>query len=120
MLDSAGYRVIEAANAEEAQRALSILTVDILLTDINLPGQSGIDLARQAQTLFPGIRVVFASGDTRPVEGISSVSKLLKPYSNEDSCVPLQIRSAATTRDSRRADSSGAVTGAGGVVVEAA
>jgi PAS domain S-box-containing protein len=65
-LADAGYRVLEAAGAEAA---LAILedrsrTVDIVLTDVVMPGMSGRDLARRGRAIRPTLPVVFTSGYT--------------------------------------------------------
>lgn len=66
ILRSEGFRVIEA---ESANAALVLLEeqgdgVDLLLTDIVMPGLSGPELAEKVHALMPGLRVVFMSGYT--------------------------------------------------------
>jgi len=56
-----GLRVITAKSAVEAMRILAQEQVDILFTDIFMPDGDGIELAKQAQQLRPGIRVMFAT-----------------------------------------------------------
>jgi len=62
MLELMGYRTRGAGNAEDALKALSAETFDILLTDVSLPGRSGIELARIARQQYPKMRIVFSSG----------------------------------------------------------
>ncbi len=80
-----GYDVQQAANAEEAMPMLSTKRPDVLLTDILLPGQSGVELARVALELHPGIRIVFASGSEAPApEEIGfECTSIRKPFSAE-------------------------------------
>ncbi|MEM5439951.1 PAS domain S-box protein [Paraburkholderia diazotrophica] len=66
LLTSMGYDVRQAADAEEGLRALMTGKTDVLLTDIALPGRSGVELARAAIERNPGIRIVFASGRDAP------------------------------------------------------
>jgi len=59
-----GYTVLTANNAAEA---LAVLTrengqVDLLLTDVIMPGLDGRELGRRASTLYPHIRVLYMSG----------------------------------------------------------
>jgi CheY-like chemotaxis protein len=62
-LERVGHRVQDAA---DASAALAILArdpaIDLLVTDAVLPGQSGPDLARQAEATHPSLRVLFISG----------------------------------------------------------
>lgn len=84
MLQDLGHIVVEAGSAEEAITALQTVPVDVLVTDVNLPGMSGPELARHALGLRPELGIVFATGD-RYVQGMdqlasSAVTILLKPY----------------------------------------
>jgi CheY-like chemotaxis protein len=65
MLEDAGYRVLEAENAEDASAyADTEERVDVLLTDVVMPGLSGPELAEQMTERWPGLRVLFVSGYT--------------------------------------------------------
>jgi len=58
------------------------MTVDVLLTDIGLPGMSGTDLARQVRERWPSVRIAFASGDdiAKSASGIDNALHLPKPF----------------------------------------
>jgi two-component system, cell cycle sensor histidine kinase and response regulator CckA len=65
VLRQGGYEVVEAANGTDA---LSIVrrmrgTVDVLVTDINMPRMTGIELVRAVKADFPAIPVVYISGE---------------------------------------------------------
>jgi DNA-binding response OmpR family regulator len=61
-LSEQGFAVQTAANAADALDHLAADEVDVLLTDINLPGgMDGVTLARRARELRPNIPVVYAS-----------------------------------------------------------
>jgi hypothetical protein len=65
MLDDAGYRVLQAENAEEAiSYAGTEERIDVLLTDIVMPGLSGPELAEHLTERWPDLRVLFVSGYT--------------------------------------------------------
>ncbi len=52
ILSKAGYSVEKAANAELAlQKFNSGVKVDLLITDLNMPGRNGIDLIREVRKL---------------------------------------------------------------------
>ena len=57
-----GYKPILASNAAEALSLAENKRVDLLLTDIMMPGTNGIDLAKQFVTLNPGSKILFMSG----------------------------------------------------------
>jgi signal transduction histidine kinase/DNA-binding response OmpR family regulator len=57
-----GHKVQSVTKAEEALALPHASEFDVLLTDINLPGMSGIELARTMLAQLPHIRIVFASG----------------------------------------------------------
>ena len=80
MLQELGHRVQEAASTEEALALLRQAPVDVVITDIQLSGRSGFELADEAMTLQPGIGVIYASGrDGLPRERKGSIL-LRKPY----------------------------------------
>ncbi|HEY5899486.1 MAG TPA: ATP-binding protein, partial [Burkholderiales bacterium] len=59
-----GYRVLQAADADGALRLLETESggVDLLFTDLVLPGMTGVELARQARLRWPRLRVLYTSG----------------------------------------------------------
>ena len=66
VLSRSGYKVFAASNGDEALRLLEEHRgeIDLLLTDVVMPGMSGPDLARAASRLEPSLRVLFTSGYT--------------------------------------------------------
>jgi DNA-binding response OmpR family regulator len=62
-LEGAGWGVLSAADAEAA---LAVLApggaVDLLVTDLGLPGAGGRELAARVRAARPGVRVLFVSG----------------------------------------------------------
>jgi|SRR5436190_5649672 CheY-like chemotaxis protein len=61
-LSECGFAVEKVSNAADALRHMASAPVDILLTDINLPGSmDGAALARCARELQPDLPVVYAS-----------------------------------------------------------
>jgi CheY-like chemotaxis protein len=58
-----GFSVRSVTNGTDALRHLASAPVDVLFTDINLPGgMDGKTLARRARVLLPDLPVVYASG----------------------------------------------------------
>ena len=63
-LELGGHRILEAANGQEALVAASESTcsIDVVITDVVMPGMSGAELIRQLRERQPGIPVVLISG----------------------------------------------------------
>ena len=62
MLIAKGFRVFAAADAYDAIRILAAHHIDLLFTDIVMPGMDGVQLAKQAKTMQPGIKLLFTTG----------------------------------------------------------
>ncbi|MGH9722927.1 MAG: response regulator, partial [Bryobacteraceae bacterium] len=91
LLESSGYRVLEARSGEEGRIIFQrhIDEIDLLLTDVVMPGMSGAELAAQLAVLRPGLKVLFMSGymdDTAMRYGIHEdrVSFLHKPFGTDE------------------------------------
>jgi len=57
-----GFAVQAATNADDAAGRLATQAIDVLFTDLNLPGgMNGAALARRARQLWPNLAVVYAS-----------------------------------------------------------
>jgi signal transduction histidine kinase len=72
ILERAGYTVIDAASPAEAEaKAAQTGTIDLLLTDVVMPGGTGPSLYRRLVALRPSLRVLFMSGyaDRRLFDG---------------------------------------------------
>ncbi|UYY56918.1 response regulator [Sphingomonas sp. S2-65] len=81
LLQHLGHTVVEAASAEDATTALQTVPIDILFTDVELPGISGSVLATRARELRPHVGVIFATGNDH-VAGLEGEGAVLlrKPY----------------------------------------
>jgi two-component system cell cycle sensor histidine kinase/response regulator CckA len=69
LLETLGYRVWKACGAEEALRLVgaSREKLDLLLTDVVMPGMNGRELADALQSHGPGLKLLFQSGYTHAV-----------------------------------------------------
>ncbi|WP_186426265.1 hybrid sensor histidine kinase/response regulator [Cupriavidus metallidurans] len=65
-LSTLGANVVEAADGNEALTKLDAGHVDILLTDINMPGMSGYELLEAARRRIPSLPVYAVSANVRP------------------------------------------------------
>lgn len=83
------FRIMEAAHGEEALTLIRQEKVDILLTDVQMPFRSGIELAQEARLLAPDMEILFFSGfdDFDYVRGallLRAVNYILKPVNPEE------------------------------------
>jgi CheY-like chemotaxis protein len=88
-LNELGYHVLEAEDAHTALRILENERVDLLFTDIIMPGgTNGYELARIALSRWPGIRILLTSGfpenKIHGSERLSNMRLLSKPYRRND------------------------------------
>ncbi|HVB57092.1 MAG TPA: PAS domain S-box protein [Candidatus Acidoferrales bacterium] len=89
-LQEAGHTVLEACDASEALDVVkrNESPIDLLLTDVVMPGMSGRALADELATLRPGIKVIYMSGYTDgdvATHGVlqSGISFLRKPFTGD-------------------------------------
>ena len=87
-LESAGYQVLEAAGAEAALKIAMehAGAIDLLITDMVMPGISGQELARKMRNLRKGIKVIYMSGYSEHAAGEAAKCDveavvLTKPFS---------------------------------------
>jgi len=64
VLEDAGYRVLDAASGQDAQSIFvqNRGSIDLLVTDVQMPGLSGPDLFLRVAVDDPGLKVVYISG----------------------------------------------------------
>ena len=90
VLSELGYRVLEAGDANEALRLLAANSVDLLFTDVVLPGpMTGRALADKASKMRPGLPILFTTGYTRNAivhrgRLDADVHLLNKPFTQQD------------------------------------
>jgi CheY-like chemotaxis protein len=79
-LKSFGYRTFEAADGMQALALLrGSAAIDLLYTDVVMPGLDGRALAEEARQLRPGIKILFTSGFTPGYGSDSGDHDLLTP-----------------------------------------
>lgn len=86
-LREAGYRVIEAVDADDAAAVLaSGVPVNLVFSDVQMPGSmDGLGLLSLIRQTYPGLRVVITSGRLQPTLALAHAATefLPKPYSPE-------------------------------------
>jgi CheY-like chemotaxis protein len=82
LLATEGREIIACATAEEALREFESHPCDVIITDMNLPAQSGLELAKHILSLRPATSIVILSGYALPLplaELGPNVRALIKP-----------------------------------------
>ena len=85
LLKREGYRVSVYDSADALLRDLVFHTPTVLLTDVRMPGMSGVDLQGRLKALGHDLPMVFVSGESRQEEIIAAMKNgaidfLLKPF----------------------------------------
>jgi CheY-like chemotaxis protein len=89
MLEAGGFTVEQASSGAEALERLArdSAMIDMVLSDVTMPGMNGIDLSYQIRELYPAIPVAIVSGDVSELErsiiGRSDVPFIKKPIHME-------------------------------------
>ncbi len=72
LLRRKGYQVLSARDGSEAMRiAFEQEHIDLLITDVVMPGMNGVELARELRKLRPNLRVLYTSGYSAGLVGES-------------------------------------------------
>ena len=79
ILRRAGYTVREASNGIEGLRSSGTIALDLVLTDMVMPGLGGLDLVRALQRLRPGVPAIIMSGYTTDNEALSALANMEDP-----------------------------------------
>ena len=83
---------VQALDANDAASALTIIRsdaeIDLLVTDVGLPGMNGRDLAKAARTERPGLKVLFVTGYADRAQAGEFVGEgmdmIVKPFALDD------------------------------------
>lgn len=82
LLEDLDCRVLRASDASQALSLLAAEKVDLVFSDVVMPGMGGIDLAREIRRLYPALPVLLASGYSEDImRGAASEFEFVqKPY----------------------------------------
>jgi YesN/AraC family two-component response regulator len=97
MLEKLGYTVLATSKPAEAIRLAQERPgrIDLLMTDVVMPGMNGLDLARKLLTIYPDLKRLFMSGYTANViahHGVlyEGVNFIQKPFSRKSLAAKLR------------------------------
>lgn len=89
VLAGAGYSVHSVASGPEALRTLAEASVDVVITDLGMPGMGGLEMARAAKQIAPTVPVVLVTGwterqDVARARGREVDAVLVKPIDPDE------------------------------------
>lgn len=91
MLNRAGYDTASAGDGREGLRILRDKPVDLIITDLIMPGQEGLETIMEVRRLFPATKIIAISGgghngvlDFLPIASqLGATRTLAKPFTRE-------------------------------------
>lgn len=88
-LTASGFRVLTAPEAQEALSIIQAQPVDLLISDIRMPGMGGMDLFLEVQTIRAGLPVIFLTAygtipDAVKAVKAGAVDYLTKPFDGRE------------------------------------
>ena len=94
-LERAGHKVTLAKDGDEARAQLAEHAFDVLVTDIRMPGASGIELLQEVKRTRPETEVVIVTGYGTIESAVDATKKgafeyVLKPFDNDQILVTLR------------------------------
>jgi PAS domain S-box-containing protein len=86
LFEMLGYEVISARSGEEALKLITTNSdINVLFSDVVMPGMDGVELAKRAQLILPRLKILLASGYPGPTlraehQSLQSFPFISKPY----------------------------------------
>lgn len=83
VLEELEFKVLEADGSEQALEKLKDpdQQIDLMMTDVGLPGMDGRELANEARKLRPTLPILFASGYAENIDVPADMHVIGKPFS---------------------------------------
>ena len=86
VLEELDYKVLEADGSEQALEILvdTARHIDLMMTDVGLPGMDGRELALEARKMRPELPILFASGYAESIDVPDGMHVIGKPFSIDE------------------------------------
>lgn len=104
-----GYRVTAAANAAEARKAMTGLTYDVIVLDVMMPGENGLDFAANLRAASNGVPILMLSARSDASDRIKGLAQgsddyLGKPFEPEELLLRLRnlVKRTVSVKPSQR------------------
>ena len=62
VLSTSGFEVVSASSGRDGLRSLSERSVDVIVTDVGMPGMGGLELATAAKQVAPSVPIIVVTG----------------------------------------------------------
>ena len=110
-LQSKGYQIYAANNVQSAIQVLASVNIDLLITDLKMPGENGIELIRHASENYKGIGVLVVTGFPSIHDAIESIKigaeeYLVKSFTDDELFASVERVLKKTKRTSGKSDNS--------------
>jgi DNA-binding NtrC family response regulator len=88
-LQSAGFCIFKAENGREALRILQDQKIDLMISDMKMPGMSGMEVLGKARSLQPGLPIIFLTAygsipDAVKAVKAGAIDYLAKPFDGRE------------------------------------
>jgi len=88
-LSSSGFQVCMASGAQEALGILKDKKIDLIISDVKMPGMGGMDLLKSVKSLMPELPLIFLTAHGTIPDAVSAVQAgavdyLIKPFDGRD------------------------------------
>jgi len=88
-LSEHGYEVFEAADAETARRIFDSRPIDVVVTDVRMPGMSGLELLTYVKRLHPEVEVILMTAYATVDTAVLAIKRgaydyITKPFTTQD------------------------------------
>ena len=88
-LESVGYQVYSAGNVQSAVKLLNALNISLVITDLKMPGESGMELVRHVVENCKGVGILVVTGFPSIQGAVESIKigaeeYLVKPFTDEE------------------------------------
>jgi len=93
VLEKEGHEVVQAEDGLEGIRRLRESSVDLLITDVLMPGADGIEVIKEVRNAAPGLKVIAMSGggnrlpagfSLKMAQAFGAKAVLYKPFENAE------------------------------------
>ena len=91
ILERGGHRVSTATTAEDAMRTFDEEGADVIVTDMNMPGISGIELVKRIRQRSPGTEIIVMTGAGSERTGIQAMQAGAYDYLKKADIVPDEL-----------------------------